>query len=362
MNTVMDAESRALEILDRLSTAIIICDVDLNITMMNPASEMLFGISARQARGRQLSTLTPGSSDVLTLPAQKARSTRQSVTAHDIELELAEGREINVDYTVTPLTDRASLEFLVELVQVDGFLNIARDQNRVDQYAAHRDVLRGLAHEVKNPLGGLRGAAQLLERELSDRGARQYTRIIIHEADRLRNLVDRVIGPNKPVEFRPTNIHAVLEHVRKLILVEVQEGVTIARDYDPSLPPLQGDKDRLIQAVLNIVRNAVQAVQESGSITLRTRAERSVHIGQHWHRCVIRVDIEDNGSGISDNMQERIFYPMVTGRADGSGLGLSIAQDIVNIHHGSIQLHSETGLTRFSLMLPFDDRECSDGL
>ena len=245
---------------------------------------------------------------------------------------------------------------LIELLQVDGFLEIARDQYRMDQYSANRDVLRGLAHEVKNPLGGLRGAAQLLERELSDRDVKQYTRIIIHEADRLSNLVDRMMGSYGSADPTAVNIHEILEHVRKLILVEIQEGISIERDYDPSLPQLQGDKDQLIQAVLNIVRNSVDAINKKGTIKFRTRVERSVYVGQQWYRCVIKVDIEDNGPGIPEHMHERIFYPMVTGRPEGSGLGLSIAQNIIRNHQGSIQLHSEPGYTRFSLLLPFTTR------
>lgn len=356
----MQSERRAQVILDRLNTAILTCDPNLNVTAMNPAGELMFGVSANQIQRRPLATLVPTEPDTLAAPALKALSSNQQVTAHDVTLKLAGERAIKVDCTVTPLGDGGQDHLLIELLQVDGFLDIARDQLRTDQFAASRDVLRGLAHEVKNPLGGLRGAAQLLERELSDRDVKQYTRIIIHEADRLRDLVDRMMGVTQPIRRDIANIHEILEHVRKLILVEFQQGVTIERDYDPSLPSLIGDTDQLIQAVLNIVRNAVDALDESGVIRFRTRIERSVYLGQQWHRCVIRVDIEDSGPGIPEHMHERIFYPMVTGRAQGSGLGLPIAQDIIDRHRGSIQLHSEPGHTRFSILLPFHTQEFSN--
>ena len=355
----MHSERHAQVILDRLNTAILTCDPDLNVTAMNPAGELMFGVSAKQVRHRPLSTLVPTDPTTLSAPALKALASNQQITAHDVTLTLSRERSIKVDCTITPLSEEAQGHVLIELLQVDGYLDIARDQLRMDQFAANRDVLRGLAHEVKNPLGGLRGAAQLLERELSDRDVKQYTHIIIHEADRLRDLVDRMMGITSPIKRDPVNIHEVLEHVRKLILVEYQQGITVERDYDPSLPSLPGDKDQLIQAGLNIVRNAVDALDGSGLIRLRTRIQRSVYLGQQWHRCVIRVDIEDNGPGIPEHMHERIFYPMVTDRAQGSGLGLPIAQDIVDRHQGSIQLHSEPGCTRFTVLLPFKDKRDS---
>jgi two-component system, NtrC family, nitrogen regulation sensor histidine kinase GlnL len=216
-------------------------------------------------------------------------------------------------------------------------------------------VLRGLAHEVKNPLGGLRGAAQLLERELSDKQLKEYTRIIVHEADRLRNLVDRVMGGYTPLNKRPVNVHEVLEHVRKLVLVETPVGLTVRCDYDPSLPTLQADAEQLIQAALNILRNSVQALGGKGTVVIRTRIERSFTIGHTHHRLALRVDIEDNGPGIPAELLDKIFYPMVTGRADGTGLGLSIAQDIVARHGGLIECASQPGRTLFTLYLPVEN-------
>jgi two-component system nitrogen regulation sensor histidine kinase GlnL len=244
---------------------------------------------------------------------------------------------------------------LVELMQVDRLMRLARDENMLERQAANRAVMRGLAHEIKNPLGGLRGAAQLLERELPDPALKEYTRIIIHEADRLRNLVDRMMGPHKPLNKRPVNIHEILEHVRKLVLVEVPAGLTLEREYDPSLPDLLGEPEQLIQAVLNIVRNSAEAIQHKGVIRLRTAIERNFTIGQKRHRLVLRADIVDNGPGIPEEIREHIFYPMVTAKPGGTGLGLSIAQDIVTKHGGLIECDSRLGQTVFSIFLPLEN-------
>jgi len=250
----------------------------------------------------------------------------------------------------------------LEFTQVDRFLRLAREETRLDSRAANREVLRGIAHEIKNPLGGLRGAAQLLDRELKERDTREYTRIIIHEADRLTNLVDRMMGSYRPLQPVPVNIHQVLEHVRKLVLVEGNDNIDFERDYDPSLPDVLGDHEQLIQAVLNIVRNAVEALSpDGGTITLATRIERSVYLGQRRHRQVARIDLTDNGPGIPKHLQDKIFYPMVTGRAEGSGLGLSIAHDIIDRHNGLISVLSEPGHTCFTLQLPLSNGDTRDG-
>jgi two-component system nitrogen regulation sensor histidine kinase GlnL len=215
-------------------------------------------------------------------------------------------------------------------------------------------LLRGLAHEIKNPLGGIRGSAQLLQRELASEELREYTQIIMDESDRLQSLVDRMLGPNKPLLLEPINIHKVLERVRQLVQVEAPVGVSIERDYDPSIPQVNGDGDLLIQAILNIVRNAAQAVGVRGRILIRTRIHRQVTIGNKRNRLVVKIDVEDNGPGIPDALMGQIFYPMVTGRAEGTGLGLSIAQSLINQHGGLIECISEPGLTVFSIFLPLE--------
>ena len=220
-------------------------------------------------------------------------------------------------------------------------------------------LVRGLAHEIKNPLGGIRGAAQLLARELPNTDLQDYTDVIIQEADRLRNLVDRMLGPYRPPQLTSINIHEITERVCNLIEAETQGDLQILRDYDPSIPDLMGDREQLIQAVLNIVRNAMQALlagppSQHGQITLRTRTLRQFTIGQRRHRLVCRLEIFDNGPSIAPGILDSIFYPMVSGRADGTGLGLSITQNIITRHHGLIECESVPGCTVFTLFLPLD--------
>ncbi|OGI39581.1 MAG: PAS domain-containing sensor histidine kinase [Candidatus Muproteobacteria bacterium RBG_16_62_13] len=343
------------QILENLTTAVLTFDSHLCLSSINPAGEMLFEISAKKAVGQSLTDLLPHAR----LAARTLMQTLESqhpFTARSVPLKLPGARTITVDCTVTPLADTGSEgALLVELTQVDRLLRLARDENLLDRQATNRAVMRGLAHEIKNPLGGLRGAAQLLERELPDKSLREYTRIIIHEADRLRNLVDRMIGPHQPLKKIPVNVHEILEHVRKLMLVEVPVGLTVIQEYDPSLPEFECDPEQLTQAVLNMVRNAVEAMHNAGTIRLRTRIERQFTIGHKRHRLVLRVDIEDSGPGIPEDLQEHIFYPMITGKPEGTGLGLSIAQDIAAKHGGLIECRSRPGETVFSLYLPLEN-------
>jgi len=340
-------------ILENLTTAVLTFDADLRLTSINPAGEMLFEVSAKKIIGRHIAELLPHSRR-LVANLRQTLAGRQPLTARGVRLKLPGERTITVDSTVSPLVDSGSeaVSLLVELTQVDRLLRLAREENMLDRQAANRAVMRGLAHEIKNPLGGLRGAAQLLERELPDKALREYTRIIIHEADRLRNLVDRMMGPHQPLKLKPVNIHEILEHVRKLILVEVPVGLDIECQYDPSLPDFDGEPELLTQAVLNIVRNSVEAMQHKGLIRLRTGVERSFTIGQKCHRLVLRADIEDTGPGIPETLQDQIFYPMVTSKPGGTGLGLSIAQDVIAKHGGLIECRSRPGQTVFSIYLP----------
>ncbi len=341
-------------VLDNLTTAVLTFDAALRLTSINPAGEMLFEVSSKKVVGQPLASLLPHSQRLVKTLRQTLDS-RHPFTARGVRLALPGARAITVDCTVTPLPDSALGDsLLVELTQIDRLLRLARDESMLDRQAANRAVMRGLAHEVKNPLGGLRGAAQLLEQELTDKELKEYTRIIIHEADRLRNLVDRMIGSHQLPKRVPVNVHEVLEHVRKLMLVEVPVGLSIERNYDPSLPELLADREQLIQAVLNIVRNSAQAMDGKGTIRLRTRIERQFTAGNKRHRLALRIEIEDNGPGIPEELQEHIFYPMVTGRADGTGLGLSIAQDIINRHGGLIEFSSRPRHTLFTLYLPLD--------
>jgi len=342
-------------ILENLNTAVLVVDADLMLSAMNPAGEMLLETGSRQATGQALAHLLPHNQALLEAMHQTLVS-GHPFTEHGLRLGVPVNRWITVDCTVTPVTraDGAS-ELILEINPIDRLLRLAREESRHDQHAASRAVIRGLAHEIKNPLGGLRGAAQLLERELPSESLKEYTRIIIHEADRLRNLVDRMVGPNTPLRKKPMNIHQVMDHVRSLVLAEVPAGIHLERDYDPSIPEFPADAEQLTQAVLNITRNAVQALNEEGTIKFRTRIERQFTIGQKRHRHVVRVEIEDSGPGIPEELREHIFYPMVTSKPNGTGLGLSIAQDIVAQHGGSIECSSRPGITIFRIYLPLEN-------
>lgn len=339
-------------IIENLTTAVLTFDAALRLTSINPAGEMLFEISAKKVIGHPLAELLPQARIAIQTLGQTLEN-RQPFTARGVHLKLHGARTITVDCTVTPVMDGdPQTVLIVELTQIDRLLRLAREESMLDRQVANRAVMRGLAHEIKNPLGGLRGAAQLLERELSDPALREYTRIIIHEADRLRKLVDRMMGPHQPLKKKFINIHEILEHVRKLMLVEVPVGLSIEREYDPSLPDFEAEPEQLIQAVLNIVRNSTEAIQHQGVIRLRSGIERSFTIGQKRHRLVLRADIEDNGPGIPEEIQEHIFYPMVTAKPGGTGLGLSIAQEIIAKHGGLIECYSRPGHTVFSIYLP----------
>lgn len=341
-------------ILDNLNTSVCLLDQALRIRYINPAGENLVGISAGRLQGVGVDTLLAAPELVADL--RQSLESQHPYTERECVLTLANGREATIDLTAIPLVEPGqSDELLLELSQVDRQLRIAREENLLAQQHATRALIRGLAHEIKNPLGGLRGAAQLLERELEDPELKEYTEVITHEADRLRNLVNRMIGPNALPQKRQLNIHEVLERVRTLVQAEVPAGVRLMRDYDPSLPELEGDADMLIQATLNIVRNAAQAIGSEGEIILRSRSARQYTIGHSRHKLVLCVDIIDNGPGIPEEMQENIFYPMITGRPDGTGLGLSIAQSLINQHEGLIECTSRPGRTKFTILLPLLD-------
>jgi len=345
----------AYRLLENLNTAVLLFDGRLRLSYLNPAAEVLLAASARQARGVSLRELF-GSHQELIDSCRRALDNNHPFTERDLMLSLPSGYTITVDCSVTPLNEPSHpTELLMEVMRVDHHRRIVREESLLAQHHASRAVVRGLAHEIKNPLGGLRGAAQLLERELADESLKEYTGIIIGEADRLQALVNRMLGPNTLPQRRMINIHQVLERVRTLAVAEAPPGVELIRNYDPSIPDFEADPDQLIQAVLNIVRNALQAVGDHGEIILRTRSMRQATIGHQRYKLAVRVDIIDNGPGIPPEMVENIFFPMVTGRADGTGLGLPIAQDLVNQHHGLIECSSEPGKTVFSLLLPLEN-------
>lgn len=346
------------QILDNLNTAVLLFDPDLNLQYMNPAAEMLFAVSARHMTGLPADKLLRCPGGFAEDNLNRALASGHPFTEREVSLPRADLKNITVDCTVIPVTERDGINgLLVELQQIDRQLRISREEYLLSQHQAARDLIRGLAHEIKNPLGGLRGAAQLLEGELPDPSLSEYTQVIIDEADRLQELVDRMLGPNKLPKLQEVNIHTLLERVRNLVAAEFGNKVKLVRDYDPSIPDIYVDSDRIIQSFLNIVRNAARAVgeQEDGSVILRTRILRQFTIGTLRHKLVVEVGIEDNGPGISDEIREKLFYPMVTASEGGMGLGLSIAQSLINQHGGLIECSSKPGKTLFNVLLPVEN-------
>jgi len=249
-------------------------------------------------------------------------------------------------------------DVLVELWPLEAQARQDREERLREQAQAHKELIRNLAHEIKNPLGGIRGAAQLLEMELDRPELSEYTQVIIHEADRLQSLVDRLLAPHRhPHLVGDVNIHEVCERVRALVLAEHPQGLRVLRDYDTSIPEFRGDRAQLIQAVLNIVQNAAQALAGriatgDAEITLRTRVARQITFGRQRYRLALELHVIDNGPGVPDAIKERIFYPLVTGRDGGSGLGLTLAQTFVQQHHGLIECESAPGRTDFRILIP----------
>lgn len=362
----MAPDIRHSHILDNLRTAILVVQDDLTVGYMNPAAEALLDISGSRVFGGKVGALfrEPDASCPISERLRMALRDNAAFTQREVVLMLLpSGQRITVDYAVTPVhgDDEDERYLVLELQPLDRLLRISRDEGILSSQQNTRALVRGLAHEIKNPLGGLRGAAQLLARELPEASSlRDYTTVIIEEADRLRKLVDRMLGPHKALDLRRLNLHEVVERVRQLLEAETGGSVRFVRDYDPSIPELMADKEQLIQAVLNIVRNAVEALgrrdetAEPATIVLRTRTLRQCTIGTRRHRLVAKIEITDNGPGIDPELVETIFLPMVSGRPEGTGLGLSIAQSIVNRHQGLIECSSRPGCTTFALYIPLD--------
>jgi len=358
--------TRALYGLDLLATAVVLVDGELAVHYMNPAAENLFEASSKNMAGLGLGKLLP-ESDVLHGAIGHARASNSSYTEHDLELKVG-NHSVHVSCTVTALDlpDNALPDdmVLMEFRLIEQQMKIAREERLLNLSQVSRELIRNLAHEIKNPLGGIRGAAQLLDRELERPALHEYTQVIMKEADRLQSLMDRMLTPHRLPQAAPLNIHEVLERVRSLVIAEFPRGIAIERDYDVSLPSVVGDMEQLIQAVLNVARNAAQAVTsksakprkgDKGQMLLRTRVVRQVTLARRRYRHVIAVDIWDNGPGIPEELRERVFHPLVSGRDGGSGLGLTLAQTFVNQHHGIISFESAPGDTCFTILIPADE-------
>ena len=344
----------ALQMFDNLSTAVMLFDKKLHLTCINSAGEDLLSVSNRRVIGQTPQEIVPHP-DTLAEMITRTLETGHPYTERGLTLSLPSARSVMVDCKVTPiLKGEKCTEIIVELIDADSLQKVMRDENLTFLHDAARESLRGMAHEIKNPLGGIRGAAQLLERELNsgNEGLVEYTRIIIQEADRLRDFIDRMLTSEQKRNIEQVNIHELLEYVCYLLQAEYKNSFSITRDYDPSLPTLMADRGQVIQAILNVMRNAVQATGEKGSIAIRSRILRQVTLHKKIHRLVVRVDIIDDGPGIPPEIEKGIFYPMITGRPEGTGLGLSIAQSLINAHGGLIEYERIDDKTVFSIFLP----------
>lgn len=344
-------------ILDSLSTAVIVVDKALRVEHLNLAAESLLGVSSDHQEGKSLAN-SFHADEAAPHNLKKGLQEGKYFTKRQESWKLSSGHEITVDYTVTPAQEEGFA--IIEIQALDRLLRISKEEAWISSQETSRNLVRSMAHEIKNPLGGIRGAAQLLSRELSTEDnldLDEYTRIIIEETDRLRNLVDRMLGPRTPPEFKDVNIHEILEHVSSVVGLEVQGTVKILRDYDPSIPNICGDRTQLIQAFLNILGNAVEALteneeQEDPTVVVSTRVHRRYTIGRVNYPLVVKVSMVDNGPGIPDSIIDDIFFPMITGRPGGSGLGLSISQNLIGQHQGLIECNSKPGRTEFAVYIP----------
>ena len=342
---------------EHLNTAVIIIDQSLLIEELNPAAENLLGISRHRALGQALLQRLGDDrefQDILNRTLETGVSYANELRLGRTEVH---AEECMIDCRVSLLQHASEkARVLVEMTDVTRRSRISRENALIIQHGAGRQMIRQLAHEIKNPLGGLRGAAQLLERQLDSEELQEYTGVIISEADRLANLVDTMLGPGGPPNKQPVNVHELLEYVVPL-LGPGQERVSICRDYDPGLPLILLDRDQMVQAILNLLQNASTALDGQGAITLRTRAIMNFTIGDTRHAAVASIEIEDDGPGIPPRLRDSVFYPLVTSRPDGTGLGLPAAQELISRHGGLIEFESRPGRTVFFVRIPLVDAE-----
>ncbi|WP_028448749.1 MULTISPECIES: nitrogen regulation protein NR(II) [Chitinibacter] len=335
--------------LDFLDAAVIATDQDGRICYANPTAVSLFNL-----RALELPHLVHcfGELSPIVSAAQAALQQNISITEHELVVPGVEG-DMYVTLEATPIESPAA-SLLLEIRRIDQQRRIVNEERLQAQQQANRELIRNLAHEIKNPLGGIRGAAQLLAHELPDPQLKEYTQVIVDEALRLQSLLDRLLTPHRLPQLKELNIHEVLERVRSLVLAETPNGLAVKRDYDTSLPSLIADKEQLIQSALNIVRNAIQAMSGIGEIQLRTRIARQVTLNRRRYPLALKIEITDNGPGIPEHLTETLFYPLVSGRPGGTGIGLHLAHTYVAQHHGTIEFDSRPGQTTFTILLPLN--------
>ena len=340
----------------------LVLDAGLAIQYLNSAAENLLAVGRRAAIGAVLDDVMRGAPTLHEALAQ-ALAHGWSYTGQGVEVRRQDGVAIQLNCTVNPLEAGGIGEarLLLELWPIDQQLKASREERLLEQQLASRELIRNLAHEIKNPLGGIRGAAQLLEHELNNPALHEYTQVIVKETDRLQDLLKRLLSPHRPMRPAPVNIHEILERVRSLLTAEFPQTLSVVRDYDTSLPELIGDREQLIQVVLNVARNAAQAIggmleppPGGGRIVLRTRAARQVTLAKRRYRLALELQVIDNGPGIPEMIRERMFFPLVSGREGGSGLGLTLAQSFVQQHQGTVECDSRPGHTCFTIHLPLE--------
>ena len=341
--------------LDLLATLVVVVDLQGRVAYANPAFEDALGMSRRSIVGAPLQDCF-SERELLDSALQGARDNQFAALRYDALLQRPSHETLPV-HVVVAQSDHPG-EVVVEMLPLEQQTRQEREERLLDQAQANKELIRNLAHEIKNPLGGIRGAAQLLQMELQSKELIEYTQVIVHEADRLQSLVDRLLAPHRrPHLVGDVNIHEVCERVRSLILAEFPRGLKVVRDYDTSIPEFRGDREQLIQAVLNIAHNAAQALAErieagDARISFRTRIRRQLTFGKQRYRLALELHVIDNGPGVPDSIKDRIFFPLVSGRDGGSGLGLTLAQTFVQQHHGMIECESVPGETDFKILIP----------
>jgi two-component system, NtrC family, nitrogen regulation sensor histidine kinase GlnL len=338
---------------NHIVTAIVILDDALTIQYTSPSAEALLVQSQNKLLGSHFSDILKCSALNATLITELL-SSGKILSICDASLDLIDGEQITIEITASSVEINQQAHILLEFRQIDQQKQISLEISQEQQWESARDLIKGLAHEVKNPLGGLRGAAQLLSRELTDE-QQEYTSMIIEQADRLTNLVDQLLGPNQLPNFCEQNIHTVLEKVHQLVSFNNEKNIKLRRDYDPSIPDISFDEDKMQQSILNIVNNAYQAIESNSTITLKTRIARNRTISGKQVRLSAQISLIDNGPGIPEHIQDTLFYPMVSGRKNGTGLGLSISQTLIHQHHGKLSCISRPGHTEFTILLPISE-------
>ncbi len=363
----LNTDNLNTSLLDNLTTAIILLDKDLHVIYINPAAEALLETSDRHSHNTYIGDVLLNVKE-LVKSLKSVKDNGITFIARKVKLVKANTNRMTVDYSASRLIYENDTYIMLEIQELDRSYNISRKEMLISNHETTLGLVRGLGHEIKNPIGGIRGAAQLLAEELTDNNLKDYTNVIIEEADRLVGLIDRLTGQYQKPALQQLNIHEVLERVYNLVIAETRGSIEVEKDYDPSIPEITGDMAQLIQAVLNIVRNAMQSLTESEhavknpKIILRTRTVNHVTIGPVMHKLVAKIEIIDNGPGIEQELFENIFYPLISGRANGTGLGLSLSQNILKNHNGLIECDSHEGETCFTISLPLSNEKVPDEL